>query len=222
MVTSRVGNPCFFTGRRLDVIDKQDAGTPHHSTDDHAGLQLYDYRARTMDPVLGRFGQRDPIEYVDGMSRYQYAKSIPLDAVDPQGLKAYEACCAGKKYDVRAQCCEDNRVVDKATIWQCKRNIKDHPYVSVVFKHCYVCCDGPNSNCFSTTGGNQIGQEPLQIGDCTPQKVCPRQKNNKCKKQTMSKPYNRYTHNCCDWAHEHTQSDWWYPNLPPPYPPVLR
>ncbi len=60
MVVSRVGNPFFFTGRRLDVLDKQDAGTPHHFTDDYAGLQVYDYRARIMDPVLGRFSQRDP------------------------------------------------------------------------------------------------------------------------------------------------------------------
>jgi hypothetical protein len=43
MVTSRVGNPFFFTGRRLDVIDKKDAGTPHHFADDYAGLQLLAY-----------------------------------------------------------------------------------------------------------------------------------------------------------------------------------
>jgi len=58
MVVGRVGNPFFFTGRRLDLFDKQDAGTPHHFTDDYAGLQLYDYRARAYDPVVGRFGQR--------------------------------------------------------------------------------------------------------------------------------------------------------------------
>jgi len=90
MVVSRVGNSFFFTGRRLDVIDKQDASTPHHFTDDYAGLQLYDYRARTMDPVLGRFGQRDPLEggeeYLYGPNPYEYVLSRPAQLVDPAGL----------------------------------------------------------------------------------------------------------------------------------------
>jgi len=88
MVVSRVGNPFFFTGRRLDVIDKQDAGTPHHFTDDYAGLQLYDYRARTSLPDWGRFGQRDPLEYIDGMGVYEYAGSAPSVYADPSGLEA--------------------------------------------------------------------------------------------------------------------------------------
>jgi len=87
MVVGRVGNPFFFTGRRLDVFDKQDAGTPHHFTDDHAGLQLYDYRARTMDPVLGRFGQRDPIGYHDGINLYEYVMSAPSLFTDPTGTE---------------------------------------------------------------------------------------------------------------------------------------
>ncbi len=85
MATSRLGNPFFFTGRRLDVIEKQDAGTPHHFTDDYAELQLYDYRARTMDPVLGRFLQRDPVGYRDGMGLFGYVQSCPTSRVDPLG-----------------------------------------------------------------------------------------------------------------------------------------
>ena len=43
-------------------------------------------RARTLDHRLGRFLQRDPLGYVDGMSLYEYAGSEPLGAVDPLGL----------------------------------------------------------------------------------------------------------------------------------------
>jgi len=70
MVESRVGNPYFFTGRELDLFDFSDANTPQHFTDDVYRLQLYHFRARTMDPVLGRFIQRDPIGYDDGMGLY--------------------------------------------------------------------------------------------------------------------------------------------------------
>jgi len=85
MVVGRVGNPFFFTGRRLDVFDKQDAGTPHHFTDDYAGLQLYDYRARFLLPDWGRFGQRDAIGYQDGANLYQYVKGMPMVLTDPSG-----------------------------------------------------------------------------------------------------------------------------------------
>jgi len=94
MVVSRVGNPFFFTGRRLDVMDKQTAGTPHHFTDDCAGLQLYDYRARTDEPVMGRFNQRDPLEYADGMNAYEYVRAQPSIRVDPsgRGVKVWFRC----------------------------------------------------------------------------------------------------------------------------------
>jgi RHS repeat-associated protein len=85
MVVSRVGNAYFFTGRRLDVIDIQNAGTPHHFTDDYAGLQLFDFRARTYDPVSGRFGERDPVGYRDGMGLYEYVGGRPSVILDPSG-----------------------------------------------------------------------------------------------------------------------------------------
>jgi hypothetical protein len=37
-------------------------------------------------PGQGRFMQRDPAGYVDGMSAYQYARSRPGGATDPRGL----------------------------------------------------------------------------------------------------------------------------------------
>jgi hypothetical protein len=39
------------------------------------------------NPRLGRFMQRDPIEYADGMNRYEFARSNPVTHCDPSGLK---------------------------------------------------------------------------------------------------------------------------------------
>lgn len=39
-------------------------------------------------PTLGRFIQRDPLQYVDGGSLYEYVRSGPMAAVDPYGLAA--------------------------------------------------------------------------------------------------------------------------------------
>ncbi|HRX83548.1 MAG TPA: hypothetical protein P5572_00855, partial [Phycisphaerae bacterium] len=54
--TSQVGNPYFFTGRRLDLIAAS-------STQELS--QLYHYRARWYDPAHGRFGQRDPLGHAE-------------------------------------------------------------------------------------------------------------------------------------------------------------
>ena len=42
-------------------------------------------RARTLDHRLGRFMQRDPLEYGDGMSLYEYLCGSPLKFTDPLG-----------------------------------------------------------------------------------------------------------------------------------------
>ena len=47
---------------------------------------LYYNRARYLNPRLGRFMQRDPAGYVDGMSLYEYVHSTPILALDPIGL----------------------------------------------------------------------------------------------------------------------------------------
>jgi RHS repeat-associated protein len=66
---SAIGNPYLFTGRQLD----EETG-------------LYFYRARYYDPGKGRFLQRDPREYKDGMNLYEYVYSRPVNLLDPQGL----------------------------------------------------------------------------------------------------------------------------------------
>jgi RHS repeat-associated protein len=65
----RLGNRHTYTGRLVE----RDTG-------------LLQYRHRYLSPTLGRFVQRDPLGYVDGMSQVAYAASSPLAFLDPFGL----------------------------------------------------------------------------------------------------------------------------------------
>src|SRR5262249_4414856 len=68
---SQVGNPYLFTGRRLD-----------------GETGLYFFRARYLDPVQGRFIQRDPAGYTStDLNLYEYVNDWPTDAVDPLGTQ---------------------------------------------------------------------------------------------------------------------------------------
>ena len=49
--------------------------------------ELYYVRARTYNPILGRWNQRDPIGYQGGPNLHQYAASNALRGTDPQGLR---------------------------------------------------------------------------------------------------------------------------------------
>ncbi|HYE34308.1 glycohydrolase toxin TNT-related protein [Methylocaldum sp.] len=44
------------------------------------------YRARYYDPTLGRFTQRDPAGFVDGLNPYAYVGNNPVSFTDPLGL----------------------------------------------------------------------------------------------------------------------------------------
>jgi RHS repeat-associated protein len=68
---SRYANPFAFTGQRYDTA----VGTYHF---------LY----RTYLPWLGRWGQRDPLGYVDGVSLYEYVASAPLEGLDALGAES--------------------------------------------------------------------------------------------------------------------------------------
>ena len=48
---------------------------------------FYYYRARYYDPVWGRFLQRDPLGYVDGMNLYEYVRGNAANSVDSLGLQ---------------------------------------------------------------------------------------------------------------------------------------
>jgi RHS repeat-associated protein len=62
-------NPYLFTGREYDW----ETG-------------VYHYRARSYDPHLGRFLQRDPSGMVDGTNMYAYCGNDPVNKKDPTGL----------------------------------------------------------------------------------------------------------------------------------------
>jgi RHS repeat-associated protein len=68
---SAIGNPSMFTGRELD----EETG-------------LYYFRARYYDTAKGRFLERDPEGYVNGMNLYEYANDNPTRFVDPFGRQA--------------------------------------------------------------------------------------------------------------------------------------
>lgn len=73
ILNSNVNNSITYTGRRYD----SESG-------------LYYYRNRMYSAELGRFIQRDPKGYVDGMNLYAYVKNNPLKYLDPMGTTAIQ------------------------------------------------------------------------------------------------------------------------------------
>ncbi|MFP4434810.1 MAG: RHS repeat-associated core domain-containing protein [Phycisphaerae bacterium] len=67
---SDVGNVILYAGYRFD-----------------AATGLYQVRRRYHHPTLGRWINRDPKGYVDGMNLYQYVASRPTAATDPMGTE---------------------------------------------------------------------------------------------------------------------------------------
>lgn len=70
---SSIGNPYYFTGRRLD-----------------SETGLYYYRARYYDSELGRFLTQDPIGYLGGINLYTYCHNNPINYIDPYGTNDWE------------------------------------------------------------------------------------------------------------------------------------
>jgi len=66
--SSAITNQFLFTGRQLDEEDG-----------------LYFYRARHYDTAKGRFLQRDPRGYANGLNLYEYASDNPVFYTDPSG-----------------------------------------------------------------------------------------------------------------------------------------
>ena len=73
---SSVGNPYLFTGRTTDLIHNESVS-----------IALQDNRNRSYTTTHGRWLQRDPSGYTDGMNLYEYVKSGPTIGVDTDGRK---------------------------------------------------------------------------------------------------------------------------------------
>ncbi len=76
---SSFGNPYLFTGRPSDTL----------LVEEGRFRRIQDNRNRMYDPHHGRWFQRDPLGYVDGSNLYEYAQSLPIDLVDPDGTSIY-------------------------------------------------------------------------------------------------------------------------------------
>ncbi len=155
---SAVGNDYLFTGRRWE-----------------AEIGKYYYRARYYDPKNGRFMQRDPLGYVDGMNAYEYVRGNPVNFVDPMGLFSLQDAilsflkpkkgCYGVDFAVGKRIGRAlrrrgvpkilARLVDKLA-----RGILD---VKVKFQICGPVCDP--DNCYKISGGAEIskGVDALKI-----------------------------------------------------------
>jgi RHS repeat-associated protein len=72
--SSSIDNEYLFHGRRYD-----------------RETNLYYYRARYYDPIMGRFLQTDPMGYEDSMNLYQGFNMNPVNFVDPWGEKLFAA-----------------------------------------------------------------------------------------------------------------------------------
>jgi len=70
LMASRYGNPFMWTGQRFDATTGQ-----------------YHFWARTYSPRLGRWMQRDPLEYLDSLNTYQGLYSNPGSLIDQLGLQ---------------------------------------------------------------------------------------------------------------------------------------
>ena len=67
-------------------------------------------RGRDYHPVQGRFTQRDPAGYVDGMSLYEYVQSAPTVGTDPSGAERDVKIAKWK--ECRCCCAEDLKITD--------------------------------------------------------------------------------------------------------------
>ena len=98
IMQSSIGNNILFTGREYD----KESG-------------LYHIRARSFNKQLGRFIQKDPKLYDDGMNDYTYVANAPILKTDPTGEKAH---CewTGCWSDRHQECWYDHPVWDRA-LW---------------------------------------------------------------------------------------------------------
>ncbi len=99
--TDAYGNTLIFTGPGTDGVwfTDDDVQSSYGANDIiYCGYrfdpetELYYVRARTYNPTLGRWIQRDPIGYAGGVNLYEYVGGQPAVAMDPRGTDVQTAC----------------------------------------------------------------------------------------------------------------------------------
>jgi RHS repeat-associated protein len=85
------GAPTFLDSDARPVSDSPTANDRLFagSTYDAESGTIY-MRARTMLPEQGRFAQKDPLGYVDGLNDYAYCANSPANFVDPYGTDYFD------------------------------------------------------------------------------------------------------------------------------------
>jgi hypothetical protein len=155
---------------------------------------------------------RDPIGYAGGWNLYEYVRSRPINLTDPSGNNpckcgrrrpTWMGCCNKQPYRKSTQCCQNGTIVAKVTYWVCNRPLGGYP--SWFPHHKYVCCGGPNQNCYAHRDndieqGDPIPTEPNPTGDCEARLVCPETKRLKCNNPVAPRDGNTCLWNCRDWA----------------------
>jgi RHS repeat-associated protein len=75
------------------ALSTTDAATGANNRSGYAGYtfspatQQYHVRHRAYNPLVGAWGERDPLEYVDGSDLYTYVRDNPVNGWDPMGLR---------------------------------------------------------------------------------------------------------------------------------------
>ena len=84
------GNGGLAEGRISSPYDSATGGEDNQIGYDgyihNAESGLYTVRHRHYSPELGRWLERDPAGYVDGMNQHRFVQSSPMSASDPSGL----------------------------------------------------------------------------------------------------------------------------------------
>jgi RHS repeat-associated protein len=149
--------------------------------DEETGL-VYN-RARMLHPILGRFAQRDPEEYNDGMNFYQYLRSAPTLYRDAKGTACtvtFQCSLATSSPSGRCDtncgytCLETHRVDSAVGPVQCtdlkaKLVISDDltKYGSALCRYCHI--DRPRPTCPTTYSTKKvyINFEQVPTRDCS-------------------------------------------------------
>lgn len=142
LAQSSIGNAILFTGREYDA----ESGT-------------YYYRARSMHPNVGRFMQKDPLIYIDGLNDILYVYNNPSKFIDAFGFSSNMG--RGVRAILHNQCplldpkdqIENNLESAKHKIYT--PNIKDYLFISI-----------PSNSLYSQEGlysGNWCTENP---GSC--------------------------------------------------------